>query len=81
MEARISRDLARLNGPVTEVGSIARLAQRVDDAKTAGHAAIETYLQNRLTYRQSLVPTLQQRQTDLGAVNTWCAANDNGKGQ
>jgi hypothetical protein len=81
VEARITRDLARLNGPATEVGSIARLSARVQDAKNAGHTAIETYLQDRLTYRQSLVPTLTQRKSDLVAVDAWCTANDNGKGQ
>jgi len=81
VEKRIVRDLDRLNGPATEVGSIARLSKRVQDAQSAGHAAIEKYLQDRLTYRQSLVPTLQQRQSDLASVNTWCAANGNGKGQ
>jgi hypothetical protein len=81
VQARITRDLSRLNGPATEVGSIARLTQRVADAKTAGHTAIETYLQDRLTYRQSLVPTLTQRQSDLLAVQSWCSANNNGKGQ
>jgi hypothetical protein len=81
VEARITRDLARLNGPVTEVGSVARLAKRVQDAQSAGHTAIQKYLQDRLTYRQSLLPTLQQRQSDLVSVNAWCAANGNGKGQ
>jgi len=81
VEARITRDLARLNGPATEVGSVARLSKRVEDAQTAGHSAIQKYLQDRLTYRESLVPTLQQRQSDLVPVNTWCAANGNGKGQ
>ena len=81
VEARITRDLARLNGPATEVGSVARLSARVADAKNAGHTTIETYLQDRLTYRQSLVPMLHQRQSDLTAVDSWCAANNNGKGQ
>jgi hypothetical protein len=79
VEARITRDLARLNGPVTEKGSVARLQQRVTDAQTAGHTAVETYLNDRLTARKALVGTLTQRQTDLAAVKTWCAANDNGK--
>ncbi|QMU79233.1 hypothetical protein GXW83_29540 [Streptacidiphilus sp. PB12-B1b] len=79
VQQRITRDLARLDGPATEVGSVARLSQRVQDAKNAGHTAIETYLQDRLTYRQSLVPMLHQRQSDLASVKTWCAANDNGK--
>ncbi|MGW3117461.1 hypothetical protein ACWDBW_09965 [Streptomyces sp. NPDC001107] len=36
-------------------GSIARLRQRVDNAKAAGHNEIATYLQDRLTFRKSLV--------------------------
>ena len=79
VEARITRDLARLNGPATEIGSVARLSKRVDDAQSAGQAAIQKYLQDRLTYRESLVPMLQARQSDLVSVNTWCAANDNGR--
>lgn len=80
LEKRIERDLTRLNGGVTVVGSIARLEQRVDNAKAAGHTAIATYLQDRLNFRKSLVPMLQQRQSDLQGVQTWCQANDNGKG-
>jgi hypothetical protein len=80
VEARITRDLKRLDGPATEVGSVARLSKRVQDAQSAGHSAIEKYLQDRLSYRQSLVPTLQQRQSDLVSVNSWCTANGNGKG-
>ena len=72
IEARIDRALKRLNGPATELGSVARLQQRVDNAKTAGHTAIETYLNNRLTFRKSLIPMLTQRNTDLDAVRTWC---------
>ena len=81
VEARITRDLARLNGPATEIGSVARLSKRVSDAQSAGQTAIQKYLQDRLTYRQSLVPMLQTRQSDLVSVNSWCAANGNGKGQ
>ncbi|TQF02323.1 hypothetical protein E6W39_08600 [Kitasatospora acidiphila] len=72
-EQRIQRALDRLNGPATENGSIARLQQRVDDAQKAGHTAVYTYLNDRLTYRKSLVPTLTTRQNDLTAVATWCS--------
>ena len=75
VDARITRALARLNGPATERGSIARLQKRVDIARAAGHTAIETYLNDRLTTRQSLVPTLTTRQTDLRSVESWCTAN------
>jgi hypothetical protein len=80
LEKRIQRELHRLNAGVNTVGSIARLEQRVDNAKKAGHTAIATYLQDRLTFRKSLVSTLQQRESDLQGVQTWCSANDNGKG-
>jgi hypothetical protein len=78
VDTRITRELARLNGPVTETGSVARLQQRVANAQKAGHSAVETYLNDRLTARKALIGTLTQRQTDLRAVQTWCAANDNG---
>ncbi|MCZ4119566.1 hypothetical protein [Streptomyces sp. H39-S7] len=77
-EARIDKALARLNGNASTKGSVARLTQRVANAKSAGHTEIETYLNNRLTFRKSLVPTLQQRQKDLKPVLTWCQANHNG---
>ena len=79
IDRRIDRALKRLEGGAGVKGSIARLQQRVDNAKKAGHEEIATYLQDRLTFRKSLVPTLQQRQKDLAAVKTWCADNDNGK--
>ncbi|MDH6145823.1 MULTISPECIES: hypothetical protein [Kitasatospora] len=72
-EQRIQRALDRLRGPATENGSIARLEQRVDDAQKAGHTAVYTYLNDRLTYRKSLLPTLTTRQNDLTAVATWCS--------
>ena len=79
IDRRIDRALKRLEGGADVKGSIARLQQRVDNAKKAGHEEIATYLQDRLTFRKSLVTTLQQRQKDLAGVKTWCADNDNGK--
>ncbi|MGJ5828996.1 hypothetical protein [Streptomyces ossamyceticus] len=61
-------------------GSIARLQQRVDNAKAAGHGAIETYLKGRLAYRKSLVPTLEQRSKDLAKVSDWCGPNPTADG-
>ena len=78
VEQRIEKALARLNGPVTQRGSIARLQKRVDAAKAAGHTEIETFLSHRLTHRKSLVPTLQQRSKDLAQVTTWCGAHNDG---
>ncbi|MEY9847720.1 hypothetical protein [Streptacidiphilus sp. MAP5-3] len=80
LEKRIERELHRLNAGVNVTGSVARLEQRVDNAKKAGHTAIATYLQDRLNFRKSLVATLQQRESDLQGVQSWCSANNNGKG-
>ncbi|PYC80852.1 hypothetical protein C7C46_11950 [Streptomyces tateyamensis] len=74
LQDRIGKALDRLNGPVTEAGSIARLQQRVDLAKQEGHTEIYTYLNDRLTFRKSLTPTLTTRQNDLKSVATWCTA-------
>ncbi|MER6216347.1 MULTISPECIES: hypothetical protein [unclassified Streptomyces] len=73
-ETRISTALTRLNGDATVPGSIARLEQRVTEAKKAGHTEIENYLNDRLTFRKGLVTTLQKRQADLKSVSTWCTA-------
>jgi len=78
IDHRIDRALNRLNAGADKRGSIARLQQRVDNAKAAGHTEIATYLQDRLTFRKSLVTTLQQRQQDLAAVQTWCKDNNGG---
>ncbi|MFJ5639798.1 hypothetical protein [Streptomyces sp. NPDC093223] len=72
IDRRIDRALKRLNAGADRRGSIARLQKRVDDAKTAGQSEVATYLQDRLTFRKSLVPTLQKRQSDLADVRTWC---------
>ncbi|MFF3247323.1 hypothetical protein ACFYWY_27190 [Streptomyces sp. NPDC002870] len=78
IEKRLERALDRLDGDATQRGSIARLAKRVENAKAAGHTEIETFLNDKLTFRRSLVPTLEKRQKDLVAVKTWCKANNNG---
>ncbi|MGW2964322.1 hypothetical protein ACWGJB_26145 [Streptomyces sp. NPDC054813] len=78
IDRRIDRALQRLNAGADRRGSIARLQQRVDNAKAAGHSEVATYLQDRLTFRKSLVPTLRQRQSDLADVRTWCRNNDAG---
>ncbi|MBY8881245.1 hypothetical protein [Actinacidiphila acidipaludis] len=81
IDARIDRALRRLNGPVTELGSIARLQKRVDNADAKGDTAVATYLKDRLTFRQSLVPTLTKRSSDLDAVRTWCGTQHFGAGK
>ncbi|MEU7060067.1 hypothetical protein [Streptomyces sp. NPDC046197] len=79
IDQRIDRALKRLEAGAGTRGSIARLQQRVDNAKKAGHTEIATYLQDRLDFRKSLVTNLQQRQKDLAAVGTWCKDNGDGK--
>ncbi|MEV7322789.1 hypothetical protein [Streptomyces sp. NPDC093970] len=78
IDRRIDRALERLNAGADRRGSIARLQQRVDNAKAAGHTEVATFLQDRLTYRKSLVPTLRKRQGDLADVRTWCRDNKDG---
>ncbi|WP_392959340.1 hypothetical protein [Streptomyces sp. LN245] len=80
IDKRIGHILDRLNGDASQRGSIARLEQRVANAKSAGHTEIENYLDNRLTFRRSLAPTLESRQKDLADVEKWCAAHDDGAG-
>lgn len=79
IDHRIDRALKRLDAGADRRGSIARLQQRVDNAKKAGHDEIATYLQDRLDFRKSLVTTLEQRQKDLDDVRTWCKDNNNGE--
>ncbi|MFI9272834.1 hypothetical protein ACIGXM_19225 [Kitasatospora sp. NPDC052896] len=74
LQLRIENAITRLNGPDTVAGSIARLQVRVNDAQNAGQTAIYNYLNDRLTYRKSLLPTLTTRQSDLNAVATWCSS-------
>ena len=80
IDHRIDRALKRLDAGAGRRGSVARLQQRVDNAKSAGHDEIATFLQDRLTFRKSLVTTLKQRRTDLAGVKTWCENNGNGAG-
>ncbi|MFJ8043619.1 hypothetical protein ACIRBX_24275 [Kitasatospora sp. NPDC096147] len=72
-QEHVGAALTRLNGDATVTGSVARLEQRVANAKSAGHAEIQTLLNDRLTHRKSLLTTLQTRQNDLKAVASWCA--------
>ncbi|WP_189131768.1 hypothetical protein [Wenjunlia tyrosinilytica] len=78
IDRRIDRALERLRGPASERGSIARLEKRVDRAKAAGHDAVETFLNDKLTFRKSLVTTLKERKKDLAEVKDWCESHNNG---
>ncbi|WP_330459836.1 hypothetical protein OIB37_24995 [Streptomyces sp. NBC_00820] len=79
IDRRIDRALRRLDAGAGRRGSVARIQQRVDNAKKAGHDEIATFLQDRLDFRVSLQKNLEQRQKDLTGVKTWCQANDGGK--
>ncbi|MFK4109058.1 hypothetical protein [Streptomyces sp. NPDC002176] len=79
IDKRIDRALKRLDAGKARRGSVARLQQRVDNAKKAGHTEIATFLQGRLDTRESLKKDLEQRKKDLAGVKTWCEKNDDGK--
>ena len=78
-DKRIDRVLRRLDGNAARRGSTARLEKRAENAKKAGHTAVETYLNHRLDDRRALAPRLKDRQKDLAKVRAWCKNNDNGK--
>ncbi|MEV7201575.1 hypothetical protein [Streptomyces griseoluteus] len=78
VDRRIDRALKRLDAGQARRGSVARLQQRVDNARKAGHTEIATFLQGRLDTRESLRKDLQERKKDLAGVKTWCAKNDGG---
>lgn len=80
IDKRIDRALKRLNGGENVRGSVARLQKRVDNAKKENHTSVEDYLNDRLTFRRSLISTLQQRQDDLKDVKTWCQAQKQSNG-
>ncbi len=80
IDKRLDRALKRLKGQANVKGSVARLAKRVERAKKADHTEVETFLNHKLTFRRSLVTTLEQRQKDLSKVRTWCASRGEGSG-
>ncbi|GDY44175.1 hypothetical protein SANT12839_050570 [Streptomyces antimycoticus] len=80
IDKRLDRALKRLKGQANVKGSVARLAKRVERAKKADHTEVETFLNHKLTFRRSLVTTLEQRQKDLSKVQTWCASRGEGSG-
>ncbi|TJZ42224.1 hypothetical protein FCH28_34980 [Streptomyces piniterrae] len=79
LEKRIDRALARLNGGVHTRGSIARMEQRVKNARAKDHDEVATFLQDRLTRRKQLKPGLTRQRGDLKAVAEWCSTRDNSK--
>ncbi|MFI6768691.1 hypothetical protein [Streptomyces sp. NPDC050355] len=80
IEERINKALDRLNGDAHTRGSIARMAERVKKAHAKNHDAVATFLQDRLTHRKELKPTLTRKLRDLKAVSAWCAKKDDAKG-
>ncbi|OPF82106.1 hypothetical protein VT50_0208350 [Streptomyces antioxidans] len=83
IDRRLDRALRRLKGPAAVRGSVARLTKRIERAKKADHTEVQTFLSHKLTFRRSLVPTLEQRQKDLSKVQKWCTARgeDSGSGK
>ncbi|MDQ0993081.1 hypothetical protein [Streptomyces sp. V3I7] len=79
IDRRIDRALKRLDAGPARRGSVERLQRRVENARKAGHDEVATFLEHRLEFRKSLVPTLKQRKDDLADVRTWCEDNDGGK--
>ncbi|WP_432092453.1 hypothetical protein [Streptomyces sp. bgisy100] len=80
IEQRIERALRRLKGGPEVRGSVARLTERAEKAEKAGNTEIATFLNHKLTFRKSLVPTLEKRQKDLAEVEKWCATRGKGSG-
>ncbi|MFF3768513.1 hypothetical protein ACFYYR_31145 [Streptomyces sp. NPDC001922] len=80
IEQRIERVLRRLKGGPEVRGSVARLTARAEKAKKADNTEIATFLNHKLTFRKSLVQTLEKRQKDLAEVEKWCAARSKGSG-
>ncbi|WP_086708157.1 hypothetical protein [Streptomyces antimycoticus] len=80
IDRRLDRALKRLKGQANVKGSVARLAKRVERAKKADRTEVETFLNHKLTFRRSLVTTLEQCQKDLSKVQTWCASRGEGSG-
>ncbi|BDM69547.1 hypothetical protein HEK616_30340 [Streptomyces nigrescens] len=78
LEKRIDKALDRLNGDAHTRGSIARMEQRVKNARAKHRDAVATFLQDRLTHRKELKPTLTRERTDLKAVAAWCAKKNGG---
>ncbi|MCM2577827.1 hypothetical protein [Streptomyces meridianus] len=79
MDKRIARAVKRLNAGPARRGSVDRLEKRLERAKAAGHDEVANYLENRLKFRRTLVPTLEQRRKDLTKVEQWCRTERGGK--
>ncbi|MFE0192379.1 hypothetical protein [Streptomyces sp. NPDC058989] len=80
LEERITKALDRLNGDADTRGSIARMEVRVKRAHARNHDEVATFLQDRLTHRKELKPTLTRELRDLKAVAAWCAKKDDAEG-
>ncbi|MFE7775198.1 hypothetical protein ACFU5O_15100 [Streptomyces sp. NPDC057445] len=78
IEKRLQRALDRLGGGPAQRGSVNRLEKRAENARKAGHKEIETLLNDKLTFRRSLVPALEKRQKDLAPVKSWCKTHRDG---
>jgi hypothetical protein len=77
LQTRVDKAIKRLDAGAGTPGSIARLQDRVDNATKENHAAVAKLLGDRLSYRKSLLPNLEQRRTDLKSVADWCLKTRN----
>ncbi len=77
LQTRLNRAVTRLEAGAGTRGSIARLQDRVNNATSENHTAVAKFLGDRLTYRKSLLPNLEQRRTDLKSVADWCLKTRN----
>ncbi|MFI6978726.1 hypothetical protein ACIBSV_09005 [Embleya sp. NPDC050154] len=81
IDTRLDKAIERLNGAAAVKGSIAHLQERIATADRLDRPAVKTYLNDRLTTRQRLLPELRQRKTDLANVKTWCDARQPAAGK
>ncbi|MEU6173587.1 hypothetical protein ABZ832_16905 [Streptantibioticus parmotrematis] len=80
LERRVNRAVKRLEAGVNTPGSIARLQQRIDNANAKGDTAVAKLLGDRMSTRKALLPNLEQRQTDLKSVGSWCQTQGDASG-
>jgi len=73
VDHRIQRAIERLDGGEQTRGSLARLEKRVENARAHKRDAVVTFLQDRLTTRKAMRPTLVRQRAELKDVATWCA--------
>ncbi|MFI1583392.1 hypothetical protein [Embleya sp. NPDC020630] len=81
IDTRLTKSIERLGGDATVKGSIAHLQARIAEADKLNRPAVKTYLNDKLTTRQRLLPELKQRKADLANVKTWCDTQPSAAGK